>query len=157
MLPPPKRKLPASKSSVSKPIVPKVALPKPAANLPAPPGLNQVDSDSEDEGMVPASVRRKEKGKASVDLFGLGQSSHSYISVGSRLVLISRRRTHRIILENKDTSKHPNILRTNRSRFHTPPTNRNRPIPRILPTPKWSMGSLRNRILPFLLPPNQGR
>ena len=75
MLPPPKRKLPASKSSVSKPIVPKVALPKPAANLPAPPGLNQVDSDSEDEGMVPASIRRKEKGKASVDLFGLGQFS----------------------------------------------------------------------------------
>jgi proline-rich protein PRCC len=71
MLPPPKRKLPASKSSVNKPIVPKVALPKPAANLPAPPGL--VDSDSEDEGMVPASVRRKEKGKASVDLFGLGE------------------------------------------------------------------------------------
>ena len=70
MLPPPKRKLPASKSSVSKPIVPKVALPKPAANLPAPPGM--VDSDSDDEGMVPASVRRKEKGKASVDLFGLG-------------------------------------------------------------------------------------
>jgi len=70
MLPPPKRKLPASKSSVSKPIVPKAALPKPAANLPAPPGL--MDSDSEDEGMVPASVRRKEKGKASVDLFGLG-------------------------------------------------------------------------------------
>ena len=71
MLPPPKRKLPASKSSVNKPIVPKVALPKPAANLPAPPGL--VDSDSDDEGMVPASVRRKEKGKASVDLFGLGE------------------------------------------------------------------------------------
>ena len=70
MLPPPKRKLPASKSSVSKPIVPKVALPKPAANLPAPPGL--ADSDSEDEGMVPASIRRKEKGKASMDLFGLG-------------------------------------------------------------------------------------
>jgi proline-rich protein PRCC len=75
MLPPPKRKLPASNSSVSKPIVPKVALPKPAANLPAPPGLNQVNSDSDDEGMVPASVRRKEKEKASVDLFGLGQFS----------------------------------------------------------------------------------
>jgi proline-rich protein PRCC len=73
MLPPPKRKLPASKSSVNKPIVPKVALPKPAANLPAPPGL--VDNDSDDEGMVPASVRRKEKEKASVDLFGLGQFS----------------------------------------------------------------------------------
>jgi len=74
MLPPPKRKLPASKSSTStasKP-VPKIALPKPAANLPAPPGMVDSDSDDEGQGMVPASVRRKEKGKASVDLFGLG-------------------------------------------------------------------------------------
>jgi hypothetical protein len=82
MLPPPKRKLPAPKSSststskIAKP-VPKVGLPKPAANLPAPPGFvekEDSESDGEDEGMVPASVRRKiDKGKGSVDLFGLGQ------------------------------------------------------------------------------------
>jgi len=85
MLPPPKRKLPASKSgpSTNKPTiaVPKVALPKPAANLPAPPGFSKEDSDSEDEGMVPPSLRRKGvagKGKgASVDLFGLGKSQVS--------------------------------------------------------------------------------
>jgi hypothetical protein len=85
MLPPPKRKLPASKSSATKPIVPKVALPRPAANLPAPPGLKkeggESDSEDEDQGMVPPSLRRKmDKGKApSVDLFGLGQSSQIYM------------------------------------------------------------------------------
>jgi hypothetical protein len=81
MLPPPKRKLPASKTSgssltVNKSMaVPKVATVKPAANLPAPPGHLDDDSDDEEEHkMVPAAIRRKEKGKApSFDLFGLGK------------------------------------------------------------------------------------
>ena len=88
MLPPPKRKLPASKTrsglavikSMAKPII---SVPKPAANLPAPPGHAAADdSDDEDDeprsGMLlPPSVQRgqaKSKPKAkepSLDLFGL--------------------------------------------------------------------------------------
>ena len=93
MLPPPKRKLPASKSSsgaglgVNKSMAkPTISVPKPAANLPAPPGhigFDEDDSDDEDEtparsGMLlPPSVQRGQaKAKAnakepSLDLFGL--------------------------------------------------------------------------------------
>lgn len=87
MLPPPKRKLPASKTigaggglavnkSMAKPII---SVPKPAANLPAPPGhAGADDSDDEDEApakggmLLPPSLQRKAKAKEpTLDLFGL--------------------------------------------------------------------------------------
>lgn len=103
MLPPPKRKLPASKTTpassaslaVNKSMATSSLRAKPAANLPAPPGYvappGEVDSDSDDEGsgdkmngqMLPPALQRQAQAKAkstkvketSLDLFGLGPSS----------------------------------------------------------------------------------
>jgi hypothetical protein len=112
MLPPPKRKLPASKSgpsttSTNKPTTTTV-LPKPkaAANLPAPPGYES-DSDDEEEDaagkMLKAAFKKQgvETGP-SVDLFGLGQSN--------RLTMVSSLLINQVTihLQLQPRKQHPN-------------------------------------------------